>query len=117
MIIMQGLQESPVVTHLTRVSLTLAADPDCCRTMLMGGVDPATVRALGRLAAERAERVAAMMDLMAKWGFTFKAGKNVVYCYSNTIEAGEIKKVLLAEGFKDREFQIVLEYTRGWGML
>jgi hypothetical protein len=58
-----------------------------------------------------------MMELLADHGFIFRAGKNAVYCYSNKVEAGEAKRLLFSAGFRDREFQIQLEYTRGWGML
>ena len=110
-------EKPPIVTHLTTVLLQLVANLNDCRQVFAGPVVPETVRQLGRLAAERAERVAAMMDFMADLGFSFEAGKNKVRCFSNAVEAGEIKRMLLAAGFNDKEFQIVLEYTRGWGML
>jgi hypothetical protein len=112
-----AIEKTPIVTYLTTVSLQLGPDPDDCRQVSAAPVVPESVRQLGRLAAERAERVAAMMDFMAALSFSFEVEKNAVRCYSNTVEAGEIKRMLLKEGFKDREFQIVLEYTRGWGML
>lgn len=112
-----SIEKPPIVTHLTRVSLQIAPNWGDYRQVFAGPVGPETVRQLGRIAADRAERVAAMMDLMAALNFDFEAGKNSICCYSNTVEAGEIKRMLLAAGFKDKEFQIVLEYTRGWGML
>lgn len=113
-----SIEKPPIVTHVTTVSLQLAPNLDDCRRQVCAGpVVPETVRQLGRLAAERTDRVVAMMDFMDALGFRFEARKNTVRCYSNAVEAGEIKRMLLAAGFKDKEFQIVLEYTRGWGML
>lgn len=108
----------PVVTHLTQVRLRLAPDEAYWDTVHRKvRVDPDAVRQAGRVMVERANRVAAMMDVMAARGFTFEADKMVIYCYSSRVEAYEIKRDLIAAGFKDPEFQIVLEYTRGWGML
>ena len=77
---MQELQfnteKSPIVTHLTTVLLKLAPNPDDCRQVFAGTVVPETVRQLGRLAAERTERVAAMMDFMAALNFSFEVEKN-----------------------------------------
>lgn len=112
------LGRTPVVNHLTQVRLRLTPDEaywDSVRRKVK--VDPQAVRQAGRVMAERADRVAAMMDIMAARGFIFEAEKMAVYCYSNKVEAYEVKRDLLAAGFKDPEFQIVLEYTRGWGML
>lgn len=111
-------EKTPVVTHLTRVGLTIAPDPEVFAPLYQAGIPTADmVRELGKAMAERAERVAAMMDLMAARGFVFESAKQTIFGYSNQVEAFEIKRDLIAAGFKDREFQIVLEYTRGWGML
>jgi hypothetical protein len=111
-------QNPPIVTHLTKVALNLAPDQDDIDRLLASEpLDAAKVRAVGHLAAARAERVAAMMDLLSGLGFNFLLEKQLIACYSNELEAGEIKRTLIAAGFRDREFQIVLEYTRGWGML
>lgn len=108
----------PVVTHLTQVKLRLELDKsywgNVCKDIEAA---PAAIRRVGQAMAGRAERVAAMMELMAANGFVFKIDKTAVYCYSSEVEAYEIKRDLLAAGFKDFEFQIILEYTRGWGMM
>lgn len=75
------------------------------------------VREAGARIAEHHARVAAMMELLDRHGFQFRAAKNAVHGTSAVVEAHEAKALLLAAGFHDREFQIVLEYTRGWGML
>ena len=36
---------------------------------------------------------------------------------STDVEAGAVKRHLLARGFRDREFRVVLEYVRQWGVL
>ncbi len=36
---------------------------------------------------------------------------------STEVEAGAVKRHLLARGFRDREFRVVLEYVRQWGVL
>jgi hypothetical protein len=109
----------PVVTHLTRVSIRLTPDEDIL--MKQGADDktvtPELVRQTGLHIADHHKRVAEMMEFLARHGFSFKVNKKAIYCYSSEVEAGVIKRLLLAEGFKDREFQIHLEYTRGWGML
>lgn len=108
----------PIATHLTQVKLRLAPDESYWENVRRGvKVDAAAVRQAGQLMAERANRVAAMMDVMAARGFVFEADRMVINCYSGKVEAYEIKQDLIAAGFKDPEFQIVLEYTRGWGML
>lgn|GEM_PF-820612 len=121
MILMEKVRQKygpPVVTHLTRVKLWLAPDESYWENVGRGvKVDAAAVREAGRLMTKRANRVAAMMDVMASKGFIFEADKMAIYCYSTTVEAYEIKRDLIAAGFKDPEFQILLEYTRGWGML
>ena len=113
---LQTHQTTPVVTYLTRVRLALAPAEDWHKEK-GASLTPEEVRQAGRLMQARMERVAAMMEVMAAMRFNFESGKNAVICYSNTTEAYEIKRALQQAGFQDREFQIVLEYTRGWGML
>lgn len=110
-------EKAAVVTHLTRVSLSLVPEAQVLREMYSHLPTPAAVKAVGKTLADRAERVAAMMELLAQLGFTFESDKQTVFAYSNTVEAYEVKRELIRAGFADREFQIYLEYTRGWGML
>ena len=111
--------QTPIVTHLTRVKFSLAPDDDRLAEAASDKelITPLMVNQAGRHISDHYTRVTKMMELLADHGFSFRAGKNAVYCYSNEVEAGEAKRLLLAAGFRDREFQIVLEYTRGWGML
>ncbi|EGO65204.1 hypothetical protein [Acetonema longum] len=109
-------QTTPVVTHLTRVCLNLPPAEDWHKAK-GAPLTPDQVRQTGKLMQARMARAAAMMEVMAALGFDFESGKNAILCYSNTTEAYEIKRALRQAGFQDREFQIVLEYTRGWGML
>jgi len=115
---MNALQKTPIVTYVTRVGLSLEMDPDVCSAVMTASVvGPEMVRELGIKMAHRMERIAAIMELLATKGFIFEINKQVVYACSNKVEAQEIKRCMLNAGFKDREFQVLLEYTRGWGML
>jgi hypothetical protein len=111
--------ETPIVTHLTRVKFSLVPDDDMLAEAASGKklITPLMVNQAGNHISEHYARVTKMMELLADHGFIFRAGKNAVYCYSNKVEAGEAKRLLLSAGFRDREFQIQLEYTRGCGML
>lgn len=118
-IAMETAQKLPIVTYLTQIifHLTLNQEDIDDAAIWQGTVGSGQVRRLGELMTKRTERVAAMMDLLAAAGFEFEVKKNVVYATSDQVEAFEAKQRLLEAGFKDREFQILLEYTRGWGML
>ena len=107
----------PIVTHLTRVSFRMESGDSRVEMGQAAVVNADLVRKIGRQGQERAERIAAMMELLACKGFSFRAEQDVIYAYSSEVEAFEVKQYLLAEGFYDPEFQILLEYTRGWGML
>jgi hypothetical protein len=109
----------PIVTHLTRVKFSLVSDDDMLAEAVSGKalIAPVMVKQAGSHIFDHYNRVAEMMELLAGHGFSCRAGKEAVYCYSSEVEAGEAKRLLLAAGFRDREFQIHLEYTRGWGML
>lgn len=119
MTITQSNCEKPdVVTFLTRVVLSMHPDIlDDGVNLKDGDVLPEDARRLGQAMQERASRVAAMMELLERLGFAFSAKNQIVTAYSNQVEAYEVKRELINAGFADREFQIILEYTRGWGML
>lgn len=109
----------PIVTHITEVKIFLLPE-NSILCSADAGKEPVTalmVRQAGEQTAEHYSRVAAMMELLSGYGFNSIAKDGAVYCYSKDVEAGEAKRLLLAAGFRDREFQIVLEYTRGWGIL
>jgi len=107
-----------MVNHLTRVIMRLTDDPAPCGERGDGGAPtPAAVRRFGRRLADRAARVAAMMDALAERGFAFKLEKDSIFADSCEIEAQDAKKYLLSRGFADTEFQVLLEYTRKWEVL
>lgn len=107
-----------VVNHLTRVVLHLRPDPDCYEEINQAeSITPKLVKEFSRVLAVRAERVAAMMDALQDIGFTFIAKDDVIYADSKVVEAFAAKEHLISQGFKDREFQIILEYARKWDML
>jgi predicted deacetylase len=110
----------PVVNHLTRIILKLIEDPVPYDLVAPSEQQPPTaanVRRFGDRLARRAERVAAMMDVLAARGFTFKFEKDRVFADSNEMEAQDAKRYLLSQGFEDTEFQVLLEYARKWGVL
>lgn len=111
-------QKIPVVTHLTQVVFHLD-DRRIVETAALPrqNIGPAAARRFGVLMLERVNRIAAMMELLAVHGFYFERKGPVIHGYSHEIEAYEAKRILLEAGFRDCEFQIILEYTRGWGML
>jgi hypothetical protein len=108
-----------IVTHVTEVSISLVPDEETLkgRRAKDEALSPAAVFDTGTRLAEHYARVATMIELLERHGFVLRAGKGAVICTSTEMEAGEAKRLLLGAGFADREFQIVLEYTRGWGML
>ena len=107
-----------VVNHNTKVSLKL---PPLWKADLVISPAPDYNRVLlydySSQLQKRCERVIEMVDFLEKLGFRISTGQNCVFADSADIEAGEVKKRLIEAGFRDREFQIVLEYTRKWGML
>jgi hypothetical protein len=108
----------PIVTHVTQVTISL--EPDDLLTdpaISSGPFTPAMMRQTSKQISDHYTRVITMMELLKSHGFSFRADKQAIHCFSTEVEAGEAKRLLLAAGFKDREFQIVLDYTRGWGML
>lgn len=108
----------PMVNHLTRVVLKPLEDPFSYAPLKTG--TPATVeqvRQFGEGLKDRAERVAAMMEALADRGFTLHFAKDRIFADSTEIEAQEAKRYLLEQGFRDREFQIFLEYARKWDVL
>jgi len=57
------------------------------------------------------------MEALTELKFVFSTDKNYLYAKSETVGAREAKEYLLAKGFQDQDFQIHLEYSRGWGMM
>ncbi len=107
------------MTHLTQVTISLHPE-DHLFTSPEKNNEPITTDMIRQMAGQTADhmaRVISMMELLTAHGFIFHADKKAIHGFSRKIEAGEAKQLLLSAGFSDREFQIVLEYTRGWGML
>lgn len=106
----------PMVNHNTRVILILIDDPAPYKE-IADSPTPESVRALGSRLATRVERVASIMDALAKQDFTFKFAKDRIFADSTEMEAQDAKKYLLSLGFQDSEFQVFLEYARKWEVL
>ncbi|WP_242344271.1 hypothetical protein [Anaeromyxobacter terrae] len=64
-----------------------------------------------------APRAGALADALAARGFSVRRERARIVAESVTVEAGDAKRQLLALGFRDREFQVFLEYVRQWGVL
>ena len=116
---MEQEKKNPVVTHLTQVKFFASPEEgwvyDPARTG--DSITPETLREAAARAENHFLRLAGAMDLLAAAGFTFRMDRQYLYCFSTAVEAKTAKEMLLKAGYQDREFQIVLEYTRGWGML
>ena len=111
-------KDNRTVDHLTRIILYLVDEPMPYDILTKDEpLSPVTVRRLASHLAQRLQRVAAMMELLAPRGFSFRQDKNCIYAESTEMEAQEAKRYLLANGFQDKEFQVWLEYTRKWGMM
>lgn len=54
---------------------------------------------------------------LATLGFERRSGGGDDAFASTRVEAQAVKRHLLARGFRDREFRVVLEYVRQWGVL
>jgi len=65
----------------------------------------------------RAARVASMGETLQGAGFTLREERRRLLAESSTVEAAAAKALLRRAGFRDPEFQIVLEYARAWGIL
>jgi hypothetical protein len=62
-------------------------------------------------------RIARMASALDDLGFEQQASSDRVSFTSGKVEAQTVKAYLRAHGFRDREFRLVLEYVRQWGML
>ncbi len=64
--------------------------------------------------AERAEDVARALALR---GFSVRRDGHRLVAESDEVEAQDAKRYLRSLGFRDREYQVFLEYVRAWGVL
>ncbi|HAK73946.1 MAG TPA: hypothetical protein DCP36_10830 [Sporomusaceae bacterium] len=107
--------ERPIVNHVTLIRIGLNANLALDLGTLAEG--PHRLREAGVLAKAHYDKLAAMMEALAELEFVFSTDKNYLYGKSETVGARESKEYLLAKGFQDQDFQIHLEYSRGWGMM
>lgn len=64
-----------------------------------------------------ASRASALGRALAELGFEPSATRRRAAWTSPRVEAGAAKRHLRARGFADREFRVILEYTRRWGIM
>lgn len=62
-------------------------------------------------------RAAELGKTLRAAGFEAACGGGRPRFTSTTVEAAAAKALLRARGFRDRDFTIVLEYARRWGVL
>jgi hypothetical protein len=73
---------------------------------------------LTRITVDRREpRAEAIVRALAERGFSVRPERRRLVAESTSVEAQDAKRALLARGFRDREFQVYLEYVRQWGVL
>ncbi len=106
-----------MVDHTTRIIISLKEFEQLRKAVLGPAPDAHSLRKYGALAAAAAERMAAMLEVLAAAGFTLKATKDTIYADSETVEATAAKRLLAARGFADKEYEIYLEYRRQWGIM
>ena len=73
-----------------------------------------TVSPARGLAEPRANELAGALQAI---GFRVHRGRQRVSFSSDVVEAQSAKAYLRGHGFRDREFRIVLEYARLWGVM
>jgi hypothetical protein len=64
-----------------------------------------------------AERAAEIVAALARHGFSVRREGDRLVADSDRVEAQDAKRYLRALGFRDREYQVFLEYVRAWGIL
>ena len=62
-------------------------------------------------------RLTEMADALGAIGFRSQQTRKRVSFTSEVVEAQAVKAYLRGHGFRDPEFQIVLEYSRLWGVM
>jgi hypothetical protein len=73
---------------------------------------------LTRITVDRgAERAEDLVRALALRGFSVRRERDRLVAESDRVEAQDAKRYLRSLGFRDREFQVFLEYVRAWGVL
>ena len=106
-----------MVDYTTRIIISLKEIEQLRKQIVGSAPGPESLRKYGAMAAAASERTAAMLEVLASAGFTFKANKEYIYADSESVEAAKAKQLLAAHGFADKEYQIYLEYRRQWGIM
>ncbi len=55
--------------------------------------------------------------VLERVGFVLRVHRRRIVAESPAVGAQEVKALLRAAGFQDREYQVFLEYVRQWGTL
>lgn len=107
----------PVVHHKTSIILKPHLDKSLLFAIHATPMMAEQFRACGGSQMGKAQRIAAMIDLLAAIGFDFRIENQSVFAESTEVEAQAAENYLVANGFDYSEFQVILEYTRIWGMM
>jgi hypothetical protein len=62
-------------------------------------------------------RAGALAAALGELGFRVRRERDHIVADSPDVGGREVKDLLRARGFEDREYSIFLEYVRRWGML
>lgn len=111
-------KDNRTVLHLTRVVLDLFEKPLAFDKFTQNKVlTSEDVRVCSDIITCRLKRIQEMCVILTELKFKLTYEKNAIYAESADVEAQEIKGILKSRGYKDTEFQVILEYVRKWGML
>lgn len=106
--------KQPIVNHIIRVSIDLAA-------YMMAGAVPhsrlTNLRLFGGIVNNRLHQLADALEQLTASGFSVEWEKGIINAYSRKATPYETKKLLAECGLQDRDFRIYLEYERSWGIL
>ena len=64
-----------------------------------------------------ADRAEDLVRALALQGFAVRREPGRLVAESDRVEAQDAKRYLRSLGFRDREYQVFLEYVRAWGVL
>ena len=62
-------------------------------------------------------RAAALAAALTELGFDVRRERGCIIADSQQVGGREVKELLRARGFEDREYCVFLEYVRRWGIL
>lgn len=101
-----------IVDYVTKIVLNL---PDF--NFILNKTDVTDIQEVIKKQKAGINTLEQILKFLSQKDFKYYPQKNKIIAYSDTVEAWKIKQELLAEGFKNNDFSIQLEYKRKWGTL